>query len=296
MSSIIPVVLFAYARPIHLARVLACLRENRVPLIYAYADGAKAGADEVNVAETRRLLRGIDWCEVKLVERQKNMGLGRSVLAGVDEVAAKHEAFIVWEDDLICVPGTYDWMCAALRHYAEDERVMSVSGWTHPRVTPSDVGENLYLDARADCWVWGTWARSWRGMMEGNALAKMRRTENRGLSPAAYGADLPVQAAREEAGNIWAVRWLYHHFQHGGLCVRPPWSMVEHIGFDASATNAPMSAGWGNPPLRCVPPVPALWPLAVEHSDCRGLWKRANPMSWRRWLARLKRSWLTSSR
>ena len=45
MTAPIPVVLFAYARTSHLARVLACLRENRVPVIEVYADGAKSAAE-----------------------------------------------------------------------------------------------------------------------------------------------------------------------------------------------------------------------------------------------------------
>lgn len=286
-KALIPVVLFAYARPVHLARVLACLRENAVPLIYAFADGAKGAADATAVGGTRALLRTIDWCEVKLMERAENLGLGRNVLAGVEEVAAHHEAFIVWEDDLICVPGTYDWMCAALRHYAGDRRVMSVSAWTHPRVTPGDVGDQPYFDARADCWVWGAWARSWTGMTAETAEQKMRQAARRGVAPSAHGADLPQQAAYEQRRNVWAVRWLYHHLLHGGLCVRPPWSMVEHIGFDAGATNAAGSEEWANPPLRSVPPVPASWPEPGSHPACPHLWQAAYPRA--RLTVRLRR-------
>ncbi len=275
--ALIPVALFAYARPAHLARTLACLRENRVPLIHAFADGAKGAADAPAVAETRALLQAIDWCEVRLIERPENLGLGRNVLAGVTAVAAQHEAFIVWEDDLVCVPGTYDWMCAALRQYVDEPRVMSVSGWTHPRVTPADAGDRPYFDARADCWVWGAWARSWAGMTDETALEKMRLAARRGMPSGAYGADLPQQAGFEQSRNIWAVRWLYHHFLHNGLCLRPPWSMVEHLGFDAAATNAAGSVEWLNPPLRPVPSQPARWPAPVENSLCRNLWRQANP-------------------
>lgn len=272
----IPVVLFAYARPAHLARVLACLRENQVPVIRAFADGAKRPQDAAPVAAVRRILRAIDWCEVQITERPENLGLGRNVLAGVTEVAARHEAFIVWEDDLICVPGTYAWMCAALRHYAGDERVMSVSAWTHPRVTPGDVGDAPYFDARADCWGWGAYARSWRGM-EQTALAKIAALQTRGVAPEAYGADLPAMARQEKRKNIWAVRWLYHHLQQGGLCVRPPRSMVEHIGFDASATHAGSAEGWANLPLHPAPTLPPVWPEASEHPECRRLWSASAP-------------------
>jgi hypothetical protein len=286
----IPVILFAYARPTHLARVLACLRENAVPLIYVFADGAKGGADAAAVAETRALLRGITWCEVRLTERPDNLGLGRNVLAGVTEVAARHEAFIVWEDDLVCVPGTYAWVCAALRHYADDERISSISAWTHPRVTPGDLGAQPYFDGRAECWVWGAWTRSWRGMADQTASEKMAAALARGVAADAYGADLAVMARAEQAQNIWAVRWLYHHLQQGGLCLRPPWSMVEHIGFDAGATNAAAATDWVNPPLRPVPPVPAAWPEARENPACRGLWQAANPGGWRqRWRRLLER-------
>ncbi len=294
---VIPVILFAYARPEHLKKVLGCLRENGVPLIYAFADGAKGEADAVRVRKVRTLLRMIDWCEVRLTERPQNLGLGRNMLAGVTEVAVRHEAFIVWEDDLICVPGTYDWMCAALRHYADDARVMSISAWTHPRVTPPNVGDRPYFDARADCWVWGSWTRSWPGMEAETALEKMRLAEQRGVPPDAHGADLPQQAAHEQARNIWAVRWLYHHLQHGGLCLRPPWSMVEHIGFDAGATNAAGSEEWANPPLRPVPPQPRSWPQPEVNPACKALWLAACPRTalvtrvWRKLQSSIRAVW-----
>lgn len=285
----IPVILFAYARPAHLARALACLRENGVPLIHAFADGAKGSPDAAAVDETRALLHAVDWCEIHVVEREKNYGLGRNVLAGVSAVASHDEAFIAWEDDLICVPGTYAWMCAALRHYANDSRVMSVTGWTHPRVVPADVGDRPYFDARAESWGWGSWPRAWQGMNEETALQKMSSARRHGMPCAAYGTDLPKMARTEQAGNLWAVRWLYHHFQHGGLCLRPPWSMVEHDGFDAMATNAPVSVGWENPPLRPAPPLPEEWPESREHFRCRTLWRATHPARWIRWLRRIRR-------
>lgn len=279
VSNVIPVVLFAYGRPVHLARTLASLCENKVPLIEAFADGAKCSEDAAAVAETRRLLRAIDWCPVRLTERADNLGLGRNVLAGVTEIAARYESFIVWEDDLVSVPGTYAWLCAALRHYASDERAMSVTAWTHPRIKPSAVIDEPYFDGRAECWVWGCWARSWRGMNAETAFEKMAAMQRRGISPDKYGADLPPMARAEKRTNVWAVRWLYHHLLHGGLCLRPPRSMVEHIGFDGEATNAAAAGQWANPPLQSPASLPTCWPDAIEHPDCQALWTKANPPS-----------------
>jgi hypothetical protein len=275
MSLPTPVVLFAYARPDHLARVLECLKENQVPLIWFFSDGAKGLGDKARVHAVRDMLSEVDWCEIRITERSENLGLGQSVLSGVTEVAKVYEQFVVWEDDLVCVPGTYAWIVAALDRYCDDAKVMSISAWTHPRVTPVEVGDAPYFDRRADCWVWGGYARSWSGMGE-TALTKMAALEATGEPADFYGADLPMQARDELPKNIWAVRWLYHHFQHERLCLRPPWSMVEHIGFD-EATNASGATNWINPELSDAPPVPVEWPTVVEHPACQALWQEACP-------------------
>ena len=172
------------------------------------------------------------------------------------------------------MPGTYAYLCAALNHYRSEQKVMSVNGWTHPRVIPNDVGNQPYLDGRADCWVWGTWARAWQGMDQ-SAMALVEACKVSGIDPYRYGADLIEMAQAEQKRNIWAVRWLYLHMLKGGLSFRPPHSMVEHIGFDEMATNASQPSGWDNPPLMPCPPSPTQWP-ASEHPECVRLWQRAN--------------------
>ena len=94
-DAVIPVVLFAHARPQHLGQVLRSLRENRVPRILAYSDGPRTQAEAARVEEVRRVLREVDWADLTVIERAQNLGLGRNVRAGVGEVAALHSAFIV---------------------------------------------------------------------------------------------------------------------------------------------------------------------------------------------------------
>lgn len=266
----IPIILFAYNRPDHLRSTLDCLRVNRVPLIYTFSDGPRTPDAKPAVAQVRDMLRAIDWCELVPCERETNLGLGRSILAGVTEVLGKHEAAIIFEDDLICVPGTYKYLCAALEQYQDDDRVMSVTGWTHPLVTPGDVTDLPYFDGRAECWVWGTWARAWQGM-EIDAKTLIEQCKDQGIDIYGYGADLVNMAKAELRQNIWAVRLLYLHILKERLCLRPPWSMVEHIGFDANATNASDESWVKNPPLKPSPPIPTQWPMPAENAECARL-------------------------
>jgi hypothetical protein len=270
MSKHVPIILFAYNRPNHLRQTLDCLRENKIPQIYAFSDGPRTPDKATAVDQVRDMLRAIDWCEVVLCERETNLGLGRSILTGVTEVLAKHEAAIIFEDDLICVPGTYQYLCAALDQYQDDDRVMSVTGWTHPLVTPGDVTDLPYFDGRAESLVWGTWARAWHGM-EIDAKSLMEQCKNQGIDIYRYGADLVYMAKTELRQNIWAVRLLYLHILKKGLCLRPPWSMVEHIGWDSQGTNAKEAGIWESPPLKPCPPIPTQWPEPSEHPGCSRL-------------------------
>jgi hypothetical protein len=276
LNPIIPVVLFAYARPDYLKRTLQCLRENNIQLLYAYSDGPKIPEITGRVNEVRKILRDIDWCEVHLVERPENLGLGKSILAGVADVLQEHDAVIVFEDDLICVPGTYHYLCAALEQYRYTSNVMSVTGWTHPRATPGNVKNQPYFDGRTDCLVWGTWKRAWRGM-ERDSLMMIEECKQQGIDIYRYGADLLEMAKLEMIRNIWAVRFSYLHILHKGICLRPPYSLVQHIGYDSESVNVKNLDEYiwhVDLPKHC-PPIPQIWPEAVENPECPILWQKA---------------------
>jgi len=271
----IPVAIFAYNRPDLLTRLLECLRGEQPSRLYVFCDGPRSPNDTTAVEAVRRVVAGIDWCPVRLIARGENLGLGRSVRAGVTAVLAEHESVIVFEDDLVCVPGTLRYLSAGLDHYRNQPRVMSVTGWTHPLITPPEVGDRPYFDGKGECWCWGTWARSWVGM-DLLPMEILGRCERAGIDINRYGTDLPKMAAEAERKNLWAVGWWYHHLLYGGLCLRPPWSLVEHLGWDDRATTTiPEMSRWHNPPLRAAPPVPTDWPLPLEHPDCPSRWRSA---------------------
>jgi hypothetical protein len=111
--------------------------------------------------------------------------------------------------------------------------------------------------------------------MQRSALDLLAECEARSIDVFRYGADLPAMARIEAERNLWAVRFNYLHILHGGLCLRPPWSMVDHFGFDVRATNAAGGHRWAVPELRAAPPLPARWPEPRENPACPALWQRA---------------------
>jgi hypothetical protein len=293
VSDITPVALFAHARPDLLVRTLEGLRANAVPLIYAFSDGSRNEMESVHVAAVRTVLHNIEWAEVVHVERPKNLGLYRSILTGVTHVFERHLTAIICEEDLLVAPGAYRYLTAALDHYRDDPRVFSVGAWTHTRVTPAGVGDQPYFSHRVNTLFWGAYAQSWQGMDHGSASERLARYAAGGGDPASYGADLPLYAAAEDTINHWDARFIADHLARGGLSLCPPWTMVEHLGYDLRATNARSDPTWEAPIKRAAPPIPSIWPAVEEHPEIAALWRRAVEVEMaagqpRGWRARLR--------
>jgi len=269
---IIPVVLFVYARPDTLQRTLAALKSNPIPLLYVYCDGAADAGVADKVRQVRAMVHEIDWCRTEIFENARNLGLGTSIRTGVTDVLSRHEAAIVFEDDIVCVPGTYEYLAAALRHYASVPEVMSVSAWTHPDVQPADVVGVPHFSGRFACWGWGTWRRAWDGMHV-PAMKLLRACRFRLRDIYRYGADIPGAAFQERVRNVWAVRFVLLHMLRRGLCLYPPHSLSMHIGFDQGSTNFRNVRVLEHQELQVAPAIPKQWPVACEHPDSPGRWQ-----------------------
>ena len=276
----IPVVLFVYNRPDALLKTLEGLRANSIPKLIVYSDGAKRLADRSAVKEVRKIVSAIDWCEVRYIFREGNYGLGRNILSGVTETLSSYESCIVFEDDLVSVPGTYMWMCAALERYKDDPNVYSVTGWTNKKITPQGLNGAPFFNGRADSLAWGTWRRAWIGMTEETATQKLCRAMDAGIDPYRFGGDLPYTARIEMKSNLWAVRFCYHHIVNHGLALHPPWSLVNHIGWGDDATNETARSWIENGILRSAPAIPNVWPEAIEFPGSDRLLRKAYPRPW----------------
>lgn len=283
----IPVILFAYRRPDLLGGTLASLRANAVPKIYAFSDGPRDASVEADVAAVRALLRAIDWTPVELQAAKRNLGISPSQLQGITSVLARHEMAVIIEEDLEFGPGTYAFVCEALRRYREEPRAMGVTAWNHARVTPRGVTQP-YFTGRMSALVWGTWRRAWDGMLDRTALQLRDQCLADGIDPARFGADLVDSVVHEEERGMWDIRFNLHMLAHRGLFLFPAVSMVRHAGYGPRATNSPTAGGWEDTPG----PAPALdaitWPSVTEQPESARLWKAAMAPPRRSWRARIR--------
>jgi hypothetical protein len=238
-----PIALFVYKRADHTLRTLEALAEcdhAQDSCLTIFSDGPKKPEDEPMVAAVREVIRSRTWCgEVEIVERESNRGLANSVMAGVTRLCKEHDRVIVLEDDLVVSTHFLDYMNTALDRYADEPRVMQISGYMF------DAELNIQPDAFfmpfTTSWGWATWKRAWDhldpDMRAWGKIAADPRLKRRFDLDGTYENSTIADLQTKGLLDSWAVRWYLSVFDMGGLTLYPTQSMVLNIGMDGSGTH-----------------------------------------------------------
>jgi hypothetical protein len=238
-----PIVLFVYNRLEHTKKTIEALQRNEIAKhsdLIVYSDGAKDGVDVDHVALIRAYLRIINgFKRVRIVEREENYGLARSIISGVTEIIEQYEKIIVLEDDMVTSPFFLTYMNNALDLYESNEDVVSIHGYVYP--VNRSLPETFFLKG-ADCWGWATWARGW-GVFEIDGKKLLQELKNQKMTRHFdFGGTYPYTQMLEDQirgrNNSWAIRWYASAFLAGKYTLYPGTSLVKNIGMDASGTHS----------------------------------------------------------
>ncbi len=241
-----PIALFVYNRPTHTRRTIEALRNNELAResdLIIFSDAAKEPGAGAKVAEVRQYIRTIDgFKSVKIIERDKNLGLATSIIDGVTGIVNEHGRIIVLEDDLVTSPYFLAFMNDALDVYQNEEDVMHISGYMFP-INVSGLPETFFLRT-ASCWGWATWKRAWMSFKKDpDKLLRdySKETISRFNMDDAYNFWIQVEQNANRTKNTWAIFWYASVFEVGGLCLHPAISMVSNIGHDATGEHCKSS-------------------------------------------------------
>ena len=243
MPNVTPVAVFSYNRPEHLRLLLetlsSCRRldECRVTI---FCDGAKRREHEGGVIASRSVAR--EWAArfgARVVERDENLGLAKSIVGGTTELCNEYGRAIVVEDDFALAPDFLDYMLQSLDRYTDCHEVYQVSGYMFP--VRFKKGPDAFFLPQTTTWGWATWERAWRYFDwngEGadeilSSPAEERRFDLDGSYP--YSKMLKQRLAG--ANDSWGILWWWSVFRRMGLCLHPSTSHVWVGGADSSGTN-----------------------------------------------------------
>lgn len=241
-----PVALFVYNRPWHTQKTIEALQSNEgasETILYIFSDAAKNSEALKEVEKVREYIGEITGFKaIHIIEREKNLGLARSIIDGVSRVCAEHGQVIVMEDDLVTSPYFLQFMNDGLEKYRDDVKVVSISGYSYPI---EGLPETYFLRG-ADCWGWATWARAWNLFeVNGESLLFEMKAKNLTWAFDSNGTyPFTKMLSNQVAGRVdsWAIRWHATAFLRELYTLYPGRSLVENIGLDNSGVHCGVSS------------------------------------------------------
>jgi hypothetical protein len=213
--------------------------------LFVFSDYPASEADKNNVQDVREYIKTITgFKSVTIIERDRNMGLAKSIISGITEVVNEYGQVIVLEDDMLTSRYFLKFMNEALELYRDEEKVISTHGYIFPVKTA--LPETFFLKG-ADCWGWATWKRGWQ-LFEPDGRKLLDRIQDKKLQKRfdingsyPYTKMLKDQVAGKN--NSWAVRWYASAFLENKLTLYPGKSLVCNIGLDATGTHGDKMKG-----------------------------------------------------
>lgn len=254
-----PVLLIAFNRPNLVRRQLDVLRTAGVRRLFVAVDGPRSDRPEdlPARAEVLAAIDGIDWeCDVEHRVLDDNVGLNAAVVGAVDWFFTRVDRGVILEDDCIARPEFFEFAAELLDRYADDERVMMVSGSS--LVDRPDASSSYLTAGVGHIWGWATWRRAWDryddrlpGWVERRSAVRRSGPLGRGLARK-FDSHLAGRKAR------WARAWYHAMIAHDGVALIPTVNLVENDGFGSDATN---TVGATHHPLRRTAAQPMQRPL-----------------------------------
>ena len=239
-----PLILFVYKRLDILKLTIENLQQNALSKdseLFIYSDAAKNKVDELQINLVREYLTTITgFKSIVIIEAQHNMGLAKSIIAGVSDVLKTYDRAIVLEDDILSTPNFLQYMNDALTFYENEKRVFSICAYSNNLNIRPDYPYDVYFTKRGSSWGWATWKDRWLPIdWDVNDYGEFSKSFSKKMKFNAMGSDLSAMLKKRMEGRIdsWAIRWCYHQFKYNLFSVFPVKSKVHNIGFDANATN-----------------------------------------------------------
>lgn len=239
-----PILFLIFNRPDTTQQVFNQLKILQPKYLYVAADGPRESRkDEIKKCEeTRKIIEQVNWeCEVKTLFREKNLGCGKAVSSGITWFFNEVTEGIILEDDCLASASFFQFCCAMLEKYRNDQRIWHISGYNLQAGKKRGTAD-YYFSQETPIWGWATWKRVWSHYnLNLESLAELEQTNLKTALKASrlHSITAIYDFRKVSAGKVdtWDYQYSYYQLINHGLSVVPNANLVENIGFDIDATH-----------------------------------------------------------
>lgn len=236
------VLLLVFNRPETTKKVFEAIKRVKPTRLYIAADGPREHYDgEVQrIGLVRKITTEVDWpCEVKTLFRDRNLGCKGAVVGGINWFFENEEQGIILEDD--CLPSNefFQYCEYYLNNPGNQKNIYSVSG------TRFGKSKSPCLARYSLMWGWATWSEKWKQYISDfDNYEETCRNKFSSISTRHYWMRV-FERTKSNRINTWDYQWIYTIIKNNGLVIRPPFNLVNNIGFMNDSTHYadPLIAG-----------------------------------------------------
>lgn len=133
-NNLAPIVIFCFKRADLLKKLIKSIKKNPEhkysPIIF-FSDNYKYEKDKNEVLKVRNLIEKKIFFKKKIIYfREKNYGLKKNILNGVQLILKKYKKIIVLEDDLEISKNFIRTMNYFLTKYSKNKKIYSITGYS----------------------------------------------------------------------------------------------------------------------------------------------------------------------
>jgi putative methyltransferase (TIGR04325 family) len=230
-----PIAFFVYNRPFHTILTLNNLLKNNLSKysdIIIFSDAPKNNLEFDRVSLVRKIINNIDgFRSKKIIYRNKNYGLSKNFISGINEVFKTNDKIIVLEDDNIVSKNFLDFINCGLNIYKNEESVAAINGYSYP--VYKKISEDSFFLKGADTWGWGTWRRAWKKVIfePKKILEKIKYLE---IHP--YKKNILIDKIKKK-NDSYTIMFDLSMQYFNMLTLYPTVSMTKNIGLDGSGRH-----------------------------------------------------------
>ncbi len=243
-----PVLVIAYRRPQHVARVVQALADARPSQLFLACDGPhpERPNERALVEATRRAMeQEINWkCTVRRLYAEENQGCRLGVRNAIDWFFEFVDAGIILEDDCVPHPDFFPFCTELLARYRFDDQVMHISGDGSIRYGGGRGKASYVFSHEALVWGWATWRRAWShydadlrqwGELRKDTaqLRKMFRTKD----IEEFWSHTLDRLHTSGEPDTWDYQWSFSLRARQGVAILPKANLVTNIGHGMGATH-----------------------------------------------------------
>jgi len=212
--------------------------------VYIFCDAARTVAHQPDVNASRKVVGDIaPSLRAQVLEHDENLGLARSIVAGVTSLIQEYGRIIVLEDDLILSVDFIDYMLQALDKYQDEAQVYQISGFSFPISSPPP--RDTFFLKLTTTWGWATWDRAWR-IFDWNPPHALEHIANPQIQKRfdlddSYPYTTMLRQRLAGQNDSWGILWWYAVFNSNGVVLFPRKSLVRNDGFDGTGTHSGFS-------------------------------------------------------